>query len=112
MGRPTSRACPTDGSLDFSTRGKLLAPLRRLYHRAGAQTPRADAQIADGALLHRLDPAQIRFPAALGVIIGVADVIPHLGMFAAQVAGVGHDGFLLKSLYSNLKYWQKQGEKA
>jgi len=45
----------------------------------------------NGALSQGPDPAQIGLPAALGVVVGVADIIAHLGLFAANLANISHD---------------------
>jgi len=42
--------------------------------------------LADGP-----DLAQVGLPAALGMVVGVADVIAHHGALAADVTDVGHD---------------------
>jgi hypothetical protein len=46
----------------------------------------------DSALLQGPDPAQIGLPSALGVVVGMADIVAHPGLFATNIANVGHDG--------------------
>jgi len=65
--------------------------LCRFYHVAGAEAAGADPDVLDGALLYSPDPAQIGLPAPLGMIVGVADIVTHLGPFAANITYVGHD---------------------
>jgi hypothetical protein len=60
-------------------------------------------------LLQGADAAQIWFPAALGMIVGVADVIAHRGAFAAKVTGIGHDSILSKNIYDDRIIPEKQG---
>jgi hypothetical protein len=71
---------------------------------AGAQAAGADPDVLDGALLYRPDPAQIGLPAPLGMIVGVADIVAHLGPFAANITYVGHDDVcsFLRTFYFTL----------
>jgi hypothetical protein len=46
----------------------------------------------NGALPQGPDPAQIGLPTTFGVVVGMADIVPHPGLFAANIANVGHDG--------------------
>jgi hypothetical protein len=53
----------------------------------------------DGALLQGTDPAQIRLPAALGVVVGMADIIADPGLFAANIANIGHGAYSFLQIF-------------
>jgi hypothetical protein len=60
------------------------------------------------------DPAQVRLPAPLGVVVGVADIVAHLGPFAANIADKSHgecsflQNFYLTQIYKkSKKMWKK-----
>jgi hypothetical protein len=64
--------------------------LRRFHYLAGTQAPGAHLDIADGTLAQGPDLPKIGLPAALGVVIGMADVVPYRRAFAADVTDIGH----------------------
>jgi hypothetical protein len=53
----------------------------------------------DGALSQGPDPAQVGFPTALGVVVGVADIVAHSGPFAANLADVGHGAYSFLQIF-------------
>jgi len=63
----------------------------RLNDFAAAQAGGADADALARALHFGVDRAQIDVPAALGHVMGVADVISKLRPFAADFAYLCHD---------------------
>jgi hypothetical protein len=68
----------------------------------------------DGTLLQGPDPTQIGLPASLGVVVGMADIVAHPGLFAANIANVGHDGCSFLQIFYftlNLKKAKECGKK-
>jgi hypothetical protein len=63
---------------------------------ARPDTARADAHLYRLTLSDRLHVLQIRIPAFLGLIVGMADVIAHHGALAAYFAYFGHGKSPLK----------------
>jgi DNA-binding XRE family transcriptional regulator len=62
-----------------------------LDHRAGAQAAGANGHGADLAGgLHGAHFAQVGLEAALALVVGVGDVVAHLGLLAALFANLGH----------------------
>ena len=56
----------------------------------GPYTTRADAHLYGPTVSDRPHVLQIRIPAFLGLIVGMADVIPHQGALTAYFAYSGH----------------------
>jgi len=81
--------------------GFLSAAFRsgRFHHVAGAEAAGADPDILNRTLTQGPDPAQVGLPTALGVVVGVADIIAHLGPFAANLADVGHDAYSFLQIF-------------
>jgi hypothetical protein len=72
--------------------------LSGFYDLTGTQTTRAYLDIADRTFAQGPNLPQIGLPAALGVVVGMADVITHFRAFAANVAHIGHDASSLNFL--------------
>jgi len=51
---------------------------------------RADSSFPDLSLFPYPDGLEVGEVAALGLVVGVADVIPHHGAFSTDIAGTGH----------------------
>jgi hypothetical protein len=53
----------------------------------------------DRSLPHGPDPAQVGLPTPFGMVIGMADIIAHLGFLAANITDIGHDVAPFSKIY-------------
>src|SRR6266581_4326740 len=68
----------------------VFIPLGRLRDAVRLEALGADAQVPHRPVHHRSHPLQVGVPAAIGLVIRVADVVPRDGTLAADFAHSSH----------------------
>lgn len=72
-------------------RGKRTETLDRLFHHPGTEAASAYANTLGGAVNHRADGLKIRSEDSVGLIVGMADIMPGLMTFATNLTYKSHD---------------------
>jgi hypothetical protein len=75
---------PGRGGLD----GRFAETADGLHHTSAPQTPGADVEVPDPALVERAHALEIGIPAALGGIVRVADRVTPEGALATDVTAL------------------------
>lgn len=80
---------------------KKRKPLDCFLHHPGTETAGADANALSGAIDHRANGLKIRPEDSVGLIVGMADIMPGLMTLAANLTYKSHDlhSFSTDSLY-------------
>jgi hypothetical protein len=62
----------------------------RFYHPAGPQALGARLDASGGSVFLVTDNLKIRIPATFGLVVGVRDIVPDMGVFSANITLSGH----------------------
>jgi hypothetical protein len=79
-----------DKSLSGGPLGGTIETAGGLHNLAGLQAGSADAELLGNTVDQSAGVLQIRIPPALGDVVGMGNVVPELGLLAANLALTGH----------------------